>query len=79
MPNFYARAAGVRSIKLILIPRPHPLAYRASWGGVCVRNDRARHKLACLVVSYSPWFLIDVETTSAESETEWVINIIIAE
>ena len=32
---------------------------------------RARRTLACLVVSYSPRrFLIDVETTSAESETE---------
>ena len=72
MPNFRARAA---AIKLILIPRPHPLAYRASRGGVWVRIDRARRTLACLVVSYSPRrFLIDVETTSTENETAWVIN-----
>ena len=54
-----------------IVPRPHPLAYRASRGGVWVQVDRARRTLACLVVSYSPQrFLIDVETTSAESETE---------
>ena len=71
MPNFRACAAANRSIKLILIPRPHSLAYRVSRGGAWVRIDRARRTLVRLVVSYSPRrCLIAVETTSAESETE---------